>query len=781
MNESSGPVAYVRRRPSGRARIRLTAIAILTFAVTAVWPSGAAAVSAGQVYAFGDNREGQLGNPTNNNVFFGAANPTPTLVSLPGATGPVTRVAAGGTFTLALTSTGQLYAFGDNRYGQLGNSTNNGNDNANPTPTLVSLPGASGPVVQLAAGNDFSLVLTSTNQLYGFGDNQEGQLGTATNSNTGNANPMPSLITLPAEVGPITQIAAGEEHSLVVTSTGQLYAFGDNVAGELGNSTNNGMSTANPTPTLVTLPGATGPVTQVAAGADDSLALTATNQLYGFGDNRYGQLGTTIDINESGARNPTPALATLPGATGPITQISLGSEHTLALTSTNQLYAFGDNESGELGNTNNTTGSANPTPTPVTLPGAGGAVTSIEAGSFFSLAVTSAGQLYAWGNNAAGALGSTTNNHMDTPNPTPTQVVFPEPATIETLGRGSVNGSTLAVVANLAVVTQSLPGGLVGAPYSAAPQAVGGAPPYSWSASGLPPGLAIDPVTGLISGVPTAPGVYGAAVAVTDAGRIVASTPLQMTISLPPPPATLLVARVSTSGPTASITVVCSGVSGQSCSDTLLGTVHVRTRAGSVIAVTAGAKGRGHGRPKTKVATVTVARTSFALPAGETRTERLTLNGAGKRLLARFAILGVKVEFTGTLTETRKVTFSIARVHVATPPDRWFHINLPCGNCYATPTDVPITGLPKGAHVTVTCRGRGCPFGRRSVTPHDRRINLASVLGSAHLQASSVVEVTIAARNMVGEVLVYTMRRGSGPLRTIMCVAPGARAPVRCA
>jgi alpha-tubulin suppressor-like RCC1 family protein len=50
--------------------------------------------------------------------------------------------------------------------------------------------------------------------------------------------------------------------SLVITSTGQLFAFGDNDFGELGNAT----MTANPTPTLVTLLGATGPVVDAAGG-----------------------------------------------------------------------------------------------------------------------------------------------------------------------------------------------------------------------------------------------------------------------------------------------------------------------------------------------------------------------------------------------------------------------------------------------------------------------------------------------------------------------------------
>ena len=103
--------------------------------------------------------------------------------------------------------------------------------------------------------------MTSTGQLYAFGANDFGQLGSATNNGTGNPNPTPTLVSLPGATGPVTAIAAGADHSLAVTSTGQLYAFGNNSYGQLGNATNNGNAKPNPTPTLVSLPGATGPVT----------------------------------------------------------------------------------------------------------------------------------------------------------------------------------------------------------------------------------------------------------------------------------------------------------------------------------------------------------------------------------------------------------------------------------------------------------------------------------------------------------------------------------------
>ena len=88
-----------------------------------------------------------------------AANPMPALVTLPGESGTVTAAAAGESFSLVVTSSGQLYAFGYGGEGQLGNATITGPDNA--TPALVSLPSGITSAVQVAAGNGQSLVIGS--------------------------------------------------------------------------------------------------------------------------------------------------------------------------------------------------------------------------------------------------------------------------------------------------------------------------------------------------------------------------------------------------------------------------------------------------------------------------------------------------------------------------------------------------------------------------------------------------------------------------------------------
>ncbi len=527
------PVLRPGRRAGARAlQAAIVACALLLLAATPAQVHAATPAAAGQVYAFGANYFGQLG------VALGSGTdevePTPTLVAFPGALGAVTQLATGSA-SLAVTASGQLYSFGDNQYGQLGSTTNNGVDTPNPTPTLVTLPGESGPVTQVAAGSYQSLVVTAGGQLYAFGNNYFGQLGNAENNGAVNkANPTPTLVTLPGATGGITQAAAGAEFSLAVTSTGQLYAFGDNQYGQLGITTGSGSLNANPTPTLVTLPGATGGVTQVAAGVFHSLAVTSTGQLYAFGENGYGQLGNEVGNGEFSRANPTPTLVTLPGAIGPVTQVAAGVEQSLVVTASGQLYAFGENDYGQLGVARNSaTHNANPTPTLVTLPGAGGGVTQVSAGGPSSLALTSSGQLYGFGDNYSGQLGTTTNNGMETANPTPTLVPLPAGTTIDTIARGPEAFQSLALVADLTVTSTSLSAGHIHSPYSSAVQAAGGTPPYTWSASGLSTGLFINPVSGVISGTATTTGTNNVTLTVTDADGVTASSSLQLAIDEP--------------------------------------------------------------------------------------------------------------------------------------------------------------------------------------------------------------------------------------------------------
>ncbi len=475
------------------ARALVAVLAACLLGVLAGAPCALASTSNLQVLGFGENLWGQLGDGT-----YAQSCPTPTVADLPGLEGTPTEVAVAWDHSIVLTSGGQVYTIGasalggGNRYDEFW------------TAKAITLPGATAAPVQVAAGADASFVITASGQLYAFGEDRSGQLGNG--SEEEEQVVVPELISLPGIVGKPVQVAAGREFTLVLTSGGQLYTFGSDVEGQLGD----GGSTSRATPEAIALPGATGPPVQIAAGAYHSLVLTETGQLYAFGDNDRGQLGNDLQRNER-----TPQLVTLPGATGLPAQIAAGWEHSLVATTTGQLYTFGNDEAGQLGN-GESDNDVHAVPQEVTLPGQEGSITQIAAGREDSLVVTSSGQLYTFGGDQYGQLG----NGVAEATPDPTPALAPVgPVAAVALG-SSADDSLVMVPAPLEMRTASLPVGTQGVPYSATALAVGGTPPLSWSAEGLPEGLSIDSETGQISGTPEGSGDALVTLTVTDANGV---------------------------------------------------------------------------------------------------------------------------------------------------------------------------------------------------------------------------------------------------------------------
>jgi alpha-tubulin suppressor-like RCC1 family protein len=340
--------------------------------------------SPGVAWAWGYNFDGELGNGTVGN------SSTPVAVRLPSGT-TVTAVAGGGLHSLALTSSGQVLAWGLNNIGQLGNGTTTNSS----TPVAVSQPSGT-TVTAIAGGASHSLALTSTGQVLAWGNNGSGQLGNGTTTRSST----PVVVSLPSGTT-VTAIAAGAQHSLALTSTGQVLAWGANLSGQLGNGTIAGVSS---TPVSVSLPSGT-TVTAIAGGGFHSLALTSGGQVLAWGNNGSGQLGNGTTTNSS-----TPVQVSLPSGTT-VTAIAGGAGHSLAVTSSGQVLAWGRNFEGQLGNGTTTSSS---TPVQVSLP-SGTTVTAIASGDNHSLALTSTGQVLAWGDNVAGELGNGTFTRSSTP------------------------------------------------------------------------------------------------------------------------------------------------------------------------------------------------------------------------------------------------------------------------------------------------------------------------------------------------------------------------------
>ena len=282
-----------------------------------------AVTARGAALAWGFNGDGQLG------IGSMANHRRPVSVHLPRGV-RVTAVRAACAFDIALTTTGRVLAWGFGGNGQLGN----GSGKLHRTPVFVHLP-KNTKVTAISAGGNHSLALTSAGRVLAWGDNSSGQLGDGTTRNRF----LPVTVHLPRGTR-ATSVAGGEMHSLAMTRSG-LFAWGDNTSGQLGDGTN--VERHTPEHIAVQVGGSPGRITALAAGCFHSLALTSKGQVLAWGANLLGQLG-------DGTKTPkaAPVKVALPPGTK-AKSISAGCSHSLALTTTGHVLAWGDNGNGQLG------------------------------------------------------------------------------------------------------------------------------------------------------------------------------------------------------------------------------------------------------------------------------------------------------------------------------------------------------------------------------------------------------------------------------------------------
>jgi alpha-tubulin suppressor-like RCC1 family protein len=334
-----------------------------------------------RAYLFGSNNDAQLGADTIDPVV------APTRFS----GWPATVYAFGSSHTLGL-GNGNIYAAGNNAYGQLGDGTTVNRT----TPVTLSISGA--PVTKIAAGWYHSLALRSDGTVLAWGRNDSAQLG------FGSASASPTLVpTVVPGLTNVIALAAGEAHSLALKGDGTVWAWGSNIHGQtVGTGT---------VPILVPTQ-VSGPayIMAIAAGANHSLALTSAghpttasrNRVYAWGRGTYGQIGN----NATTARVTTPAFLATTGIVG----IAAGENHSVARKSDGTVLAWGRNHRGQVGNAYVATIDADTTakvlvPTAVTNIPAAAASSGIAAGFNTSYALYGNGTLFGWGDAARNQLG----------------------------------------------------------------------------------------------------------------------------------------------------------------------------------------------------------------------------------------------------------------------------------------------------------------------------------------------------------------------------------------
>jgi alpha-tubulin suppressor-like RCC1 family protein len=221
--------------------------------------------SDGRVFSRGRNDCGQLGNETTERNIW-----SPVTGELTNKT--VTAIRLGDYFTVALTKDGEVYSWGSNSKGQLGDASE---EKTRFTPTLVkALLGKK--VIAIAAGIDFAVALTDEGEVYAWGNNDVGQLGTGTTEKVKNT---PTLVGGELQRNRVKQIKAGESHVVVLLEDGKVLSWGGNRQGQLGN----GREINSHTPTSVEGILKSKKVIDIFAGAVYSVAITDEDEVFSWG------------------------------------------------------------------------------------------------------------------------------------------------------------------------------------------------------------------------------------------------------------------------------------------------------------------------------------------------------------------------------------------------------------------------------------------------------------------------------------------------------------------
>jgi alpha-tubulin suppressor-like RCC1 family protein len=342
----------------------------------------------GQLWAWGENGYGQLGQ--GNTTYYSS----PVQV---GNLNNWKQISAGQTCSIAIKTDGTLWSWGWNSTGQLGQ----GNTTNYSSPVQV---GALTVWKQVSTGYDAILgvgaqaaAITTSGALWMWGSNLVGQLGINT---TGTR-----YYSSPVQVGALTnwkQVSCENNcsHVLSVKTDGTLWAWGANQYGQLGINTTG--------TTYYSSPVQVGTLTnwkQVSNGQWTSFAIKTDGTLWAWGYNASsGSLGLGFSGNSSYYSSPVQV-----GALNNWKQVSSGLYYSSAIKTDGTLWAWGENVGGQLGQGNTTSYSS-----PVQI----GTLTNwkqVSSGYQQTLAVKTDGTLWTWGANQSGQLGQGNRTYYSSP------------------------------------------------------------------------------------------------------------------------------------------------------------------------------------------------------------------------------------------------------------------------------------------------------------------------------------------------------------------------------
>ena len=238
--------------------------------------------------------------------------------------------------TLALLSSGEVYAWGNGANGRLG--LGNSDDEALPK-ALNSFHDA--PVNHVFAGASHSMAVTASGVAYAWGKNNQGQCGVG--STTDQIHPAP-LVYFKDSESIVVQMCGGWEHSLALTQEGKVFSFGcgykDSRRSTIPSVLGHGSTERQIFPLQIAALGHE-KIKHIACGWDHSLAVTISGDLYSWGSGLNGKLGHGDEESCS--------LPTRVTGISDIYTAEAGCEHTAAITTEGHLWTWGHGDSGRLG------------------------------------------------------------------------------------------------------------------------------------------------------------------------------------------------------------------------------------------------------------------------------------------------------------------------------------------------------------------------------------------------------------------------------------------------
>ncbi|XP_070638235.1 probable E3 ubiquitin-protein ligase HERC4 isoform X5 [Bos indicus] len=303
----------------------------------------------------------------------------------------VRDVGCGLRHTVFVLDDGTVYTCGCNDLGQLGH------EKSRKKPEQVVALDAQN-IVAVSCGEAHTLALNDKGQVYAWGLDSDGQLGLLGSEE---CIRVPRNIKSLSDIQ-IVQVACGYYHSLALSKASEVFCWGQNKYGQLGLGID---CKKQASPQLIkSLLGI--PFMQIAAGGAHSFVLTLSGAIFGWGRNKFGQLG----LNDENDRYVPNLLKSL--RTQKIVYICCGEDHTAALTKEGGVFTFGAGGYGQLGH-NSTSHEINPRKVFELM---GSIVTQIACGRQHTSAfVPSSGRIYSFGLGGNGQLGTGSTSNRKSP------------------------------------------------------------------------------------------------------------------------------------------------------------------------------------------------------------------------------------------------------------------------------------------------------------------------------------------------------------------------------